>query len=100
MKSKAKNPHAVFLGRLGGSKGGPARSAALSPERRREIARKAGWVRWHPLELLRSDRDYRRKIADKIARQVKVDPGDVEHALFALTLNPSERLSRCLARRS
>jgi len=37
-----KNPHAVALGRLGGKKGGPARAAKLTPEQRRESARKAG----------------------------------------------------------
>jgi len=42
----AKNPAAVALGRLGGLKGGPARKAALSPKRRREIARKAARARW------------------------------------------------------
>ena len=41
-----KNPAAVALGRLGGKKGGPARAAKLSPERRSEIARKAAQVRW------------------------------------------------------
>jgi hypothetical protein len=40
------NPHAAALGRLGGLKGGPARAAALSPERRREIARTAAVRRW------------------------------------------------------
>ena len=40
------NPHAVELGRLGGQKGGPARAAALSPARRREIAIKAARTRW------------------------------------------------------
>lgn len=39
---KHKNPAAVELGRLGGLKGGPARAAKLSPERRREIASNAG----------------------------------------------------------
>ena len=39
---KEKNPHAVALGRLGGSKGGKARAEALAPERRTEIATKAG----------------------------------------------------------
>ena len=34
------------LGRKGGLKGGPARSAALSPERRKEIASKAAKSRW------------------------------------------------------
>jgi hypothetical protein len=34
------------LGRLGGLKGGPARAAALSPKRRREIARAAADARW------------------------------------------------------
>jgi hypothetical protein len=41
-----KNRHAVALGRLGGKKGGAARKAALSPERRREIASKAARARW------------------------------------------------------
>ena len=42
-----KNPAAVELGRLGGKKGGAARAAKLTPERRREIARKAAAARWH-----------------------------------------------------
>ena len=41
-----KNPHAVALGRLGGKKGGPARAAKLTPEQRREIARRAAQARW------------------------------------------------------
>ena len=41
-----KNPAAVALGKLGGPKGGPARAAALTPERRSEIARKAAERRW------------------------------------------------------
>ena len=40
------NPHAAALGRLGGLKGGPARAAKLSPERRREIAVHAIRKRW------------------------------------------------------
>ena len=40
------NPHAAALGRLGGLKGGPARAAALSAKRRREIARAAAEARW------------------------------------------------------
>ena len=40
------NPHAAALGRLGGLKGGPARAAALSAKRRREIARIAARARW------------------------------------------------------
>ncbi len=53
-----KNPHAVKLGRAGGLKGGPAggraRAAALSPERRKEIARVAAAKRWAgaPLEMV------------------------------------------------
>lgn len=43
---EGKNPHAVALGRLGGQKGGLARSEKLSPKRRREIARKAAKSRW------------------------------------------------------
>jgi hypothetical protein len=42
----ARNPHAAALGRLGGQRGGPARAAALSPARRRDIARAAARARW------------------------------------------------------
>jgi len=38
--------HAATLGRRGGLKGGPARAAALSSERRREIAQRAARARW------------------------------------------------------
>ena len=41
-----KNPAAVALGRLGGQKGGKARAASLTPERRKEIAKKAAAARW------------------------------------------------------
>ena len=41
-----KNPAAVALGRLGGLKGGRARAARLTPERRVEIAKKAALARW------------------------------------------------------
>jgi hypothetical protein len=42
----AKNPHAVALGLLGGSKGGTIRAAKLSPAKRRAIAKKAARARW------------------------------------------------------
>ena len=45
-KGKKKNPHAVALGRRGGLKGGPARAAKMTPEERRESARKAVEARW------------------------------------------------------
>jgi hypothetical protein len=41
-----KNPAAVALGKLGGAKGGRARAAKMSPEERRESARKAARARW------------------------------------------------------
>ncbi len=41
-----KNPAAVALGKLGGAKGGPARAAKLSAQKRQEIARKAATSRW------------------------------------------------------
>lgn len=44
--AKKKNPNAVALGKLGGSKGGKIRAAKLTPEQRREIARKAVLARW------------------------------------------------------
>lgn len=41
-----KNPNAVALGRLGGLKGGKARAEQLTPEQRKEIAKKAAKSRW------------------------------------------------------
>ena len=41
-----KNAAAVALGRMGGLKGGKARSAALSQDERSEIAKKAAAARW------------------------------------------------------
>jgi hypothetical protein len=41
-----KNPHAVALSKLGAKKGGQARAAKLTDERRAEIARKAAEARW------------------------------------------------------
>jgi hypothetical protein len=45
-KPQGKNPNAVALGRLGGLKGGKARASKLSPEQRKEIAKKAAEKRW------------------------------------------------------
>ena len=44
VKEKKFDP--VALGHLGGLKGGKARAASLSPERRSEIARKAAAASW------------------------------------------------------
>ena len=46
LEFEAKNPAAVALGRLGGLKGGKARAEALSPQKRRAIAKKAATARW------------------------------------------------------
>jgi hypothetical protein len=43
---EGKNPAAVALGKLGGSKGGKARAAKLSAEERKKIAKKAAAKRW------------------------------------------------------
>jgi hypothetical protein len=45
-ETRQKNPAAVALGRLGGLKGGKARAAKLSAEKRKEIAERAAQVRW------------------------------------------------------
>ena len=45
-KKPIKNEAAVALGRLGGLKGGKARADSLTPERRKEIAKKASEARW------------------------------------------------------
>jgi hypothetical protein len=41
-----KDPAAVSLGRRGGLKGGKARAEKLTPEQRREIAKKGAAKRW------------------------------------------------------
>ena len=41
-----KNPHAVALGKLGGSKGGTQRAKNLTAKRRTAIAKKAAKTRW------------------------------------------------------
>jgi hypothetical protein len=41
-----RNPAAVALSKLGASKGGKARAKALTPEKRKAIARKAAKARW------------------------------------------------------
>jgi hypothetical protein len=46
---RPRNQAAAQLGRLGGLKGGPARAAKLTPERRQEIALQAAHARWHKL---------------------------------------------------
>jgi hypothetical protein len=46
LEKPTKNPAAVALGKLGGAKGGAARAAALSPARRKAIAKKAAKARW------------------------------------------------------
>jgi hypothetical protein len=45
-----KNPAAVALGRLGGLKGGRARAAKLTANRRSQIAKKAAAARWKPVD--------------------------------------------------
>lgn len=45
-EERVKDPAAVALGRKGGLKGGKARAASMTPERRSEIARKAAAARW------------------------------------------------------
>jgi hypothetical protein len=46
-KKKDKDPHAVYLGQLGGN----ARKRKLTREQRKEIARKAAHARWAKKKL-------------------------------------------------
>jgi hypothetical protein len=90
-----KNPHAVALGRLGGLRGGASRAASLSPSERTAIARRAANFRWSVdlrRERVHDDRPFRRRVANRLARGTELDPGDLEHVLFNLTLTPTERL--------
>jgi hypothetical protein len=43
---RKKNPHAVALGKIGGSKGGKRRAAKLTAQERSSSARKAALARW------------------------------------------------------
>ena len=45
-KAQILKEHFSKLGKKGGRKGGPARMATLTPEQRRELARKAAAARW------------------------------------------------------
>ena len=49
---EGKNPHAVALGRLGGLKGGKVRAERLTPEQRKEMAKKAARARWSKAKKL------------------------------------------------
>ena len=44
--ARVKNPAAVALGKLGGSKGGRIRAERLSPATRKAIAQQAAKARW------------------------------------------------------
>lgn len=46
--NEGKDPAAVALGRRGGLKGGAARAASLSKEKRSAIAKRAAKARWEP----------------------------------------------------
>jgi hypothetical protein len=46
LEPEVKDPAAVSLGRRGGLKGGHARAKSLTPEQRKESARKAAQARW------------------------------------------------------
>lgn len=48
-KDAGKNPAAVALGKLGGSKGGKARAQSLSAAKRKSIAKRAAEARWKRL---------------------------------------------------
>ena len=54
---KKKNPNAVALGKLGGSKGGRIRAERLTAERRKEIARKAVKARWDRVRAMQKSKE-------------------------------------------
>jgi hypothetical protein len=55
--AKKKNPNAVALGKLGGSKGGKIRAERLTAERRKEIARKAIKARWDKVRAKKNNEE-------------------------------------------
>jgi hypothetical protein len=54
--AKKKNPNAVALGKLGGSKGGKIRAERLTAEQRKEIARKAVMARWAKAKAIKKSK--------------------------------------------
>ena len=63
MRKKKKNPNAVALGKLGGSKGGRIRAERLTAERRKEIARKAVKARWDKVRDVQKSEEERSKLS-------------------------------------
>jgi hypothetical protein len=55
--TKKKNPHAVALGKMGGSKGGKIRAAKLTSEQRSNIARNAVIARWEKARKLKEKKN-------------------------------------------
>ena len=105
-----KNPHAVALGRLGGKKGGKARAAALTAERRIAISKAAAASRWGDPEkrldekrnkfVVQKANSYLRKLrlkktaphrkrANQLARQQKAKGKERKQILYSLA-NVSE----------
>jgi hypothetical protein len=58
---RKKNPNAVALGKLGGSKGGKIRAERLTAERRKEIARKAIKARWDKVRATQKSKEESKK---------------------------------------
>lgn len=52
MPIRAKNPAAVALGKLGGSKGGTARAKNLSSDAKKAIAQQGAKARWAKARLI------------------------------------------------
>jgi hypothetical protein len=59
--AKKKNPNAVALGKLGGSKGGKIRAERLTAEQRKEIARRAVNARWDKVRAIKKKENDPRK---------------------------------------
>lgn len=56
-KNKSASAHARALSRLGAAKGGRARSAAMSPEERQDLARVAAQARWGERDIVLTEGD-------------------------------------------
>ena len=57
MAKSEKNPHAMALGKMGGSKGGKARAARLTPEERSASAQKAALARWAKAKRMKGKKE-------------------------------------------
>lgn len=76
-RTRIKNPDAVALGRLGGLKGGKARTEKLTPEQRSDIAKKGAEKRWgkksNNVEIIKDEEKQLNSVPKDKERKINYD---------------------------